>query len=152
MAAALTFSYSLEVFSFRAELSCSKVSTRASNSLTFSDCSREDFSRVAIFSSCCDWSAINWRSSPVRRRNSACSATCLASSCHQDTVKTSTRQHNTKYSSTYSKHELTAQDPAGHGSRPLSRLSHFLPRHFLQNLIDIGNTRRTFFLILGLLI
>ena len=41
LAADLAFSCSLEALSFRAELSCSKDSTRASNNLTFSDCSRE---------------------------------------------------------------------------------------------------------------
>ena len=96
LAAALALSCSLEALTFIAELSCSKDSIWASRSLTFSDCSREDFSRAAIFSSYSTWSADNRRSFTVRRRNSACSATCLARTYQQNTVKTKVLNNSTK--------------------------------------------------------
>ena len=129
LAAALTFSCNLEALSFREELSCSKISTRASRSLTFSDCSQVDFSRAAIFSSCSDWSSDNRRSSPVRRRNSACLATCLARSCQQNAIKTKYLTTQQKYSSTrdtHNKRRMTAQNPLGYSSRLLDWLLHLL--------------------------
>ena len=154
MARAFAFSCNLEAFSWRAELSCSKVSTRTSRRLIFSSYSREDRSTSAIFYNCCAWSTDSWRPCPVHRRYSACSATCLARSCHQNTIKI-------KYSTTYeypsthvtcNKNRMMAQDPLGHSNRPLDRLLRLSLQHLSHNQVGTRSNHRTLRLIFSPLI
>ena len=149
MARAFAFACSLEAFSWSAELSCSKVSTWTSRRLIFSSYSRKDLSRSAIFCNCCVWSIDSWRPSPVRRRNSACSATCLARSCHQDTIniKYSTTYEYSSTKVTYNKNRMTAQDPLGYSSRPLDRLPRLLLRRLPHNQEGTRSNHRTLRLI-----